>query len=40
MYGETIFLDQVQDMKYGKKKEVTREKAYETIGECSHSYLL
>ena len=33
MYGETIFLDQIQDMKYDKKGQVIQEKAYETIGE-------
>ena len=33
MYGETIFLDQIQDMKFDKKNQVIQEKAYETIGE-------
>ena len=32
MYGETIFLDQVQHAKLDKKNRVIREKAYETIG--------
>ena len=32
MYGETIFLNQIQDMKLSKKK-VLKDKAYETIGK-------
>ena len=39
MYGETIFLDQVQNAKVDKKNRVIQEKAYETIGEFL-SYML
>ena len=33
MYGETIFLNQIQDLKMGKGTKVIRDKAYETIGK-------
>jgi len=38
MYGETIFLDQIQDMKYDKKGQVIQEKAYETIVSVKPKY--
>jgi len=38
MYGETIFLDQIQDIEYDKKGQVIQEKAYETIVSVKPKY--
>ena len=33
MYGETIFLNQVQNQKFDKRGNETQEKAYDVIGD-------